>query len=138
MVNSVENAKSLFLHFSIFLSFQLVLPEYGLHAVCLLLFLIGGFWIVFLMNLPLLCYNIYRYFQHFPELGHHGFFEDIKIDYLYIYLYMNIFLIILLSLLPIISSFIFLISLFPLLTMVGQTASSPTPSTLLTLLYYLL
>jgi len=39
----------------------LVLPEYGLHAVLMLLFLVGGFWIVFLMNVPLLCYNIYRY-----------------------------------------------------------------------------
>ncbi|XP_065065202.1 protein cornichon homolog 1-like [Rhopilema esculentum] len=39
----------------------LVLPEYGLHAFLMLLFFFGGFWIVFLFNVPLLCYNIYRY-----------------------------------------------------------------------------
>lgn len=42
-------------------SLQLVLPEYGLHAFLMLLFLFGGFWIVFAMNVPLLCYNIYRF-----------------------------------------------------------------------------
>eukprot|EP00112_Aurelia_sp_Birch-Aquarium-sp1_P007564 Seg1825.1 transcript_id=Seg1825.1/GoldUCD/mRNA.D3Y31 product="Protein cornichon 1" protein_id=Seg1825.1/GoldUCD/D3Y31 len=39
----------------------LVLPEYGLHALLPVMFLFGGFWLVFIFNVPLLCYNIYRY-----------------------------------------------------------------------------
>ena len=69
------------MYLSYIISFlQLVLPEYGLHAVLMLLFLIGGFWIVFLMNIPLLCYNIYR-FVHLNIPIHYHLFPFITINF---------------------------------------------------------
>ncbi|WPK26761.1 hypothetical protein PUMCH_004122 [Australozyma saopauloensis] len=34
------------------------IPEAGLHAVMTVLFLVNGYWLVFLLNLPLFAYNI--------------------------------------------------------------------------------
>lgn len=34
------------------------IPEAGLHAVMTILFLVNGYWLVFLLNLPLFAYNI--------------------------------------------------------------------------------
>lgn len=36
---------------------QLITPEAALHAVLSLLFLLNGYWFVFLLNLPVLAYN---------------------------------------------------------------------------------
>lgn len=37
------------------------IPEAGVHAVLTLLFLVNGFWLVFLLNLPLLAYNVNKF-----------------------------------------------------------------------------
>lgn len=41
----------------------LVLPEYGLHLFITTVFLLCGEWITFLVNLPLLAYNMNRLYQ---------------------------------------------------------------------------
>lgn len=40
---------------------QLVIPEYVAHGVLVIILLLSGFWIEFVVNVPILCYNLYRY-----------------------------------------------------------------------------
>ncbi|CAL9738376.1 ER-derived vesicles protein Erv14p [Monosporozyma servazzii] len=42
---------------------QLVVPEAALHAIISLLFLLNGYWFVFLLNLPVLAYNINKIYN---------------------------------------------------------------------------
>ena len=50
---------------------KLVLPEYLAHVSLALLFLYSGRWHMFLLNLPLVVYNFFRYKHHpfLPGLG---------------------------------------------------------------------
>lgn len=41
--------------------FQLVLPEYFMHVLFCVLFLIGGEWVTVLLNAPLIAYHANRY-----------------------------------------------------------------------------
>ncbi|KAK5781223.1 cornichon family protein PWA37_002159 [Arxiozyma heterogenica] len=42
---------------------QLVVPEAALHAILSLLFLLNGYWFVFLLNLPILAYNVNKIYN---------------------------------------------------------------------------
>ena len=42
---------------------QLIVPEAALHAILSLLFLLNGYWFVFLLNLPVLAYNINKIYN---------------------------------------------------------------------------
>lgn len=42
---------------------QLVVPEAALHAIISLLFLVNGYWFVFLLNLPVLAYNLNKIYN---------------------------------------------------------------------------
>lgn len=46
--------------FTYFFLFQLVLPEYLLHLLINLLFLLSGEWFSLMINLPLILYHIHR------------------------------------------------------------------------------
>lgn len=46
---------------SVLFNFQLVLPEYLLHFIFNILFLIAGEWVSLCLNIPLLAYHINRY-----------------------------------------------------------------------------
>eukprot|EP00794_Sanderia_malayensis_P020463 gene20463-22479_t len=56
----------------------LVLPEYIIHAFLMAMFLFGGYWIVFLLNVPLLCYHIYRYANR-PLISGPGIYDATEI-----------------------------------------------------------
>lgn len=47
-------------YLNIFFFFQLVLPEYFLHLLINLLFLLSGEWFSLLINIPLILYHIHR------------------------------------------------------------------------------
>ncbi|CCE82256.1 Piso0_001973 [Millerozyma farinosa CBS 7064] len=40
------------------------IPEAGLHAVLSLLFLVNGYWFMFLLNLPLLAFNVRKFLNN--------------------------------------------------------------------------
>ena len=42
---------------------QLIVPEAALHAILSILFLLNGYWFVFLLNLPILAYNINKIYN---------------------------------------------------------------------------
>lgn len=42
---------------------QLIVPEAALHAILSLLFLLNGYWFVFLLNLPILAYNVNKIYN---------------------------------------------------------------------------
>lgn len=42
---------------------QLIVPEAALHAIISLLFLLNGYWFVFLLNLPVLAYNLNKIYN---------------------------------------------------------------------------
>ena len=52
----------------------LVLPEYITHFGFTLLFLSAGCWVTFLLNLPLICYNVIRY-KNRPVLSYPGLYD---------------------------------------------------------------
>ncbi|ESO00918.1 hypothetical protein HELRODRAFT_185743 [Helobdella robusta] len=56
----------------------LVLPEYGLHAFFVLLFIITFEWITVVLNLPLLFYHIHRYMNR-PVMSCPGLYDPTTI-----------------------------------------------------------
>lgn len=59
-------------------SFQLVLPEYGIHVFYNLLFLFGYQWGTLLMNIPLIAYHIHRY-KNRPVMSAPGLYDPTTI-----------------------------------------------------------
>lgn len=56
----------------------LVIPEYGMHCLCTLLFLFAGEWFSVLFNVPLLAYHINRYIGR-PVISGFGLYDPTSI-----------------------------------------------------------
>jgi hypothetical protein len=41
-----------------------IIPEAGVHAFLTLLFLVNGYWLALILNLPLLAFNVKKYVYH--------------------------------------------------------------------------
>lgn len=55
------------------LMFQLVIPEYLLHLVFNILFLLAGEWLSLLLNAPLIAYHVFRWVFHWMCKSHGRF-----------------------------------------------------------------
>lgn len=55
-----------------------MLPEYGLHIIISILFLISGEWFSLLLNIPLLAYHINRYRTR-PIMSEPGLYDPTSI-----------------------------------------------------------
>jgi hypothetical protein len=57
-----------------------IIPEAAVHAVLTLLFLVNGYWIALILNLPLLAFNVKKYGPRIPGSGMTG--ADLVIGFL--------------------------------------------------------
>ena len=58
--------------------FQLVIPEYGIHILINILFLISSQWLSLLLNMPLIIYHLWQYY-HRPIMSKPGLYDPTSI-----------------------------------------------------------
>ncbi|CAF0840950.1 unnamed protein product [Didymodactylos carnosus] len=59
---------------------RLFLPEAGLHLLLTILFLFNGNWFVFLLNVPMDLWSIYKYFMRQKSPGQLGYYDPLEIN----------------------------------------------------------
>ncbi|XP_071865718.1 protein cornichon isoform X1 [Bombus fervidus] len=57
---------------------SLVIPEYGLHILINILFLISSQWLALLLNMPLIIYHLWQYY-HRPIMSKPGLYDPTSI-----------------------------------------------------------
>uniref|UniRef100_A0A3Q3K0B5 Cornichon family AMPA receptor auxiliary protein 2 n=1 Tax=Monopterus albus TaxID=43700 RepID=A0A3Q3K0B5_MONAL len=57
---------------------QLVVPEYSIHGLFCLMFMCAGEWVTLGLNIPLLCYHLWR-FLHRPADGSEVMYDPVSV-----------------------------------------------------------
>ncbi|XP_065832647.1 protein cornichon homolog 1-like [Oscarella lobularis] len=56
----------------------LVLPEYLIHVILSILLVAGGYWLTFVLNVPLVCYHAHRYLRR-PRMSVRGLYDPTEV-----------------------------------------------------------